>query len=827
MTDVKQANVRTSTWKKNCPENSDACEILKERIDQLQRNKLVIQRAEELARLGYFIFDIHKDKTTFLSEGLKKIASSLSDGNGEISYISLLARVHPEDMKRVEFATRSSIDEGLPLDVEFRAMTMNGDIQHLWLTDDSIEDPVSNEPLRIGIVQDITERREGEEQLRKQAALRHAVTKNAVDGIVTFSASGNILEFNPAAENIFRLSSNKAIGKPFVRLLFHPEDWSNISSAVDLDNKLSVVSRHYDRIEARCVGSDGRLFNVETTITPISVNGKKYYSAQIRDVTERIGNERELRDAKEGAESANQAKSQFLTQMSHEIRTPLNGVLGVMSVLEDTELTSEQTNLVELAKSSGEALLALVNDILDLSKAEATQVELNFGIVNLEELVRSAAEVFTCFAEESNNDLVVEIGECSGKHFVSDGPRISQVLRNLISNAVKNTENGRVTIQSSMVQSPEDEKHTRLRLEVTDTGCGVADSLKDELFSEFIHSTSPIRNNQRNTGLGLAISKMLVEALDGEIDFSSKEGAGSSFWFSIPVNLQQEFADQSIDVESVGNASIQCTQNEFEDSGTLNGNVLLAEDSMTNAIVVRSILEMRGVDVTHVMNGKDALRLLKDKEFDVILMDISMPVLDGLSAIKLIQKMPGKTKSIPIIALTAHAMRGDEERYLKAGAIAYLPKPFRKEELLELVTNCMEVGKMKQEAFSKPPLFCSISFERVWADMSDDQVDYVVSAFIQETRARFELCSSLVADKKWEQLAIEAHALKSSSRNVGLLSLGELANDLESASTKSNNHDIASSFKSSQEIVEASIDSLRVYLSKREVKRFVSERSSN
>lgn len=772
---------------------------------ELLRNRIVIRRAEELARLGYFIFDSDSNKTTYLSPGLIKIASSLEGNGGEVSYENLLARIHKDDLKRVEIATRSSIQEGYPLDVEFRTLTGDGEIMHLWMTDDSIDDPETGNPIRLGIVQDITERRIGEERHRKQAALRGAITRNAIDCIVAFDEKGQILEFNPAAEERFDLQVHQAVGKSYVRTLFHPRHWETLQRGIDDYLYTECHSALTPRLEVEGLGSDGNLFPIEVTITPVSVNGRKYFSALMRDLTERKAHEKSLRDARDEAQESNQAKTSFLAGMSHELRTPLNGTLGALDALEDTELSAEQQSLIGLAKNSGDTLLSLINTVLDLSRIEARQVDLQFSVFDVRELIESSMEISSCQARNKNIILSVESANLSSSRYLSDSTRIGQILRNLISNAVHNTIEGEITVRVREKSDPLEDERKWLVFEVEDTGSGVPKAIQESLFVEFVTRTPDATTTEKRVGLGLAISKTLVEALSGQIGFESTEGEGSTFWFSVPV------------AQACRNEDVPLRFGELSNEGNLirkmQGRILLAEDSPTNAKVVKSVLERRGVEIDHVNNGEAAIKAVQAKSYDLVLMDVSMPIMDGLTAMRTIRGMVPPICDIPIIALTARAIHGDREMCCDAGADDYVSKPYRKEDLITLVADTLEQSAESRATspdFKEcvPSLFSVESLEHVWQDTPQSEIRKIVDIYIKETKSREKQIGKLLSIPQLSDLEIEYHALKSSSRNVGLTLLGAQAEELEIAAAQDDERKVRELHKELEATIALSIATL-------------------
>ena len=370
--------------------------------------------------------------------------------------------------------------------------------------------------------------------------------------------------------------------------------------------------------------------------------------------------------------SANQAKSDFLATMSHEIRTPLNGVLGVAQLLQDSGLTSEQAKLAQTIRASGEILLRLLNDILDLTKIEAGKTELENAPVQIEELAHAAYSLWRPRASEKQLKFEVDrLGDGSA-YVEADAVRLKQVIFNLIGNAIKFTAKGsvKVTIRTMDISRT----RTVLRVEVQDTGCGIPDASKAQLFKAFTQADGATTRKYGGTGLGLTISKRVVDLMGGTIDFESQDGLGSTFWFEVPLKpliapaetmeTPDTMADQSAEPEAVEKGQ-----------GPV---ILLAEDNPINQEVIAGFLNLRGWTCEFASDGAEALAAVQRRAFDLVLMDVQMPGMDGLEATHKIRALPGPAAQTPILALTANAMRGDDKKCLDAGMDGYAAKPIDK-----------------------------------------------------------------------------------------------------------------------------------------------------
>jgi signal transduction histidine kinase/CheY-like chemotaxis protein len=393
------------------------------------------------------------------------------------------------------------------------------------------------------------------------------------------------------------------------------------------------------------------------------------------DITDLKNDARALADARDVAESANSAKSLFLANMSHEIRTPLNGVIGVAQALAKTPLSAQQEEMLELIHSSGQTLQVLLSDILDLARVESGRLELAHEPFHLGRAVREAAQLYETSAEAKGLQFFVEIAEETDRWIVGDVVRVKQILTNLVSNAVKFTGSGFVSLTAA--PGPDRGNSPTLRFSVEDTGIGFDSDTRDRLFSRFEQADGAITRRFGGSGLGLAISRQLAEMMGGYLDCESEPGGGSAFILTIP------FSPAEAPVVAAG-VPLEATDDE---PATIR--VLLADDHPVNRKVVEMILNQANIELTAVENGAEAVQACRDGDFDIILMDMQMPVMDGLTAtreIRLNEAAMGLGRT-PVVMLTANALAEHIASAEAAGADRHLAKPFDAAELLELVAT--------------------------------------------------------------------------------------------------------------------------------------------
>jgi PAS domain S-box-containing protein len=414
---------------------------------------------------------------------------------------------------------------------------------------------------------------------------------------------------------------------------------------------------------------DGTVIDVEITSTNLDLDGRPCRIALMNDVTQRNRIAAEVIVARDQAVEASNAKSAFLANVSHEIRTPMNGVIGMTELLLETDLTDEQREYAVHVGRSGEQMLSVINDILDLSKIESGHLELDCEEFDLAAKVRETCDSASTLARTKGLALELAVDEAVPSRLLGDARRLQQVLLNLLTNAVKFTATGSISVRVGA--APRSEARTAISVAVTDSGIGIPAEALDRIFDPFTQADASTTRNYGGTGLGLAIVRELVELMNGSITAESEPGRGSTFRFEVEM-------DNVAGSEAAPGGSAGKEESEtFESAPT----VLIAEDNPVNQIVAARMLERCGCSAQVVSDGHAAIEAWRGGRYDLVLMDCQMPNLDGYEATAQIRRLEGDGRRTPIVAMTAHALAGDRQRCLDAGMDDYLSKPLRHADL--------------------------------------------------------------------------------------------------------------------------------------------------
>ena len=757
------------------------------------------KRAEETLRASEERYRLRVQESLQKSEG--QFRSMVEDGSdiivvidtkGGISYVSpsvtrvlgyqaadlfgvsVFQWVHPEDFLAVRESFERTIS-GLNRNeaIEFRIRHQDG----FWRVFESMSRPVADGDGVSGVVvncRDITERKRSDEALRESERQYHLLFNRIADPIFIFDGETHrFLDCNEAVHRVYGYSMDELrLMTPFD--LHAPEDFDR------LDRNIGIH-----------VAKNGRRIDVEILSDEIDYQGRSAWVSIVRDVTLRRRVASELQKAKETAESASRAKSEFLANMSHEIRTPMNGIMGMTALALDTELTEEQREYLTLVRLSSDSLLKVINDILDFSKIEAGKLELDVVDFDLEDALGYAMKTLSVRAREKGLALSYNVAPMVPGRVIGDPGRLRQVLVNLIGNAIKFTECGSVVVQVDMEARIAGD--VCLHFAVSDTGIGIAADVQQRIFEAFAQADGSTTRKYGGTGLGLTISTQLVEMMGGRIwvespakfeirnskfeiadpqsairnSQSAIPGSGSTFHFTAAFSLSGEEVKGSPELELIEAVNVPA------DGKSLC--ILVAEDNAVNQKLSKHMLEKSGHSVVLTGTGRETLAALEFSDFDVILMDVQMPEMNGFEVTAAIRERELSTGAhIPIIALTAHAMTGDRERCIAAGMDAYVSKPIRARELFEALYRSVETGGAKPLVrLDQAPVV--VGFE---GDI--ELMHEIARLFLDDYPARMTEIVEAVARRDAAVLERAAHTLRGSVANFNAQEAADVLLVLES-----------------------------------------------
>lgn len=535
---------------------------------------------------------------------------------------------------------------------------------------------------------------------------------------------------------------------------------------------------------------DGTIFPAEINAKNITINGNLARAVSIKDITEKFRLEREVHQALQKAIESSKMKSQFVANVSHEIRTPINSILTITELILDTPLNKEQLEYIEMTKKSANILLHIVNDILDISKIESGKLEIENTDFDFYELIDSTFQMVEYQAKSKGLTMRLEQDKQIPQYLKGDSLRLKQVLLNLLNNAIKFTEKGFVSLTINILNKDNKEGILVLFI-VSDSGRGISQENQERIFDSFVQEDGTISRHYGGTGLGLTICKNLVNLMGGNIWVESEFGKGSSFYFTIPFtygNKVQSHDDLKIDLKDL-----------FAEFKTVK--ILLAEDNDINQILTKKMLEKHGFVVKAVSNGIEILNELNNNdEFDIILMDIQMPDMDGITTTEIIRghkhdsRWKINRRDIPIIALTANAMKEDRQLCTNAGMDDYLAKPIRINSLLEILKRVLLKNKSTNGGKEKLLEDKKIEDNRVSASLinrekalellggDEEMLDQIYDMFISYVPTQIDTLNNALINGDMEELNRVSHSLKSNAGTIGCETLRQKAYAMEMSS---------------------------------------------
>ncbi|MCZ8517424.1 PAS domain S-box protein [Paenibacillus filicis] len=550
-------------------------------------------------------------------------------------------------------------------EVENRYIHKNGSVIWATLHLSLVRDNIDGKPMYfIAQVVDVTKSKAMEHRLQESIERYTSLKKYNHDAIISFGLNGHIINGNQMSEILTGYRIEELIGTNISRFIGE----MNLARLLSVTEDYTSIEKNMNYFKHK----DGHAVEVLTTLAPIIIHNKNVgYYIIVKDMTE----QKRLMIEKEAAEKTNKAKSEFLAMMSHEIRTPMNGVIGMTDLLMETKLDAEQDEYVQIIKKSGATLLSIINDILDFSKIESGKVELSEESFQVRTLLSETLNIILPKALGKKLEITTTVSPTVPGMVIGDTTKLKQVLMNLLSNAVKFTSHGAISISVDKVAQGKDT--VCLQFAIRDTGLGVPKDKAAHLFEPFYQVDHFMTRKTEGSGLGLAICKKLVDLMGGEIWYEPrKDQAGSAFIFTANFRTQAYLESPADDASA--------EPDPLKDEPL---KILIAEDNEVNQLVLKKMVEKLGYTSTIVQNGQEAVEAVRRVPHDLIFMDVQMPMMDGLEATKEIKKASSLTRKPYVIAVTAHAVKGDREKYLEAGMDEYLSKPIRIEAVSEIIEN--------------------------------------------------------------------------------------------------------------------------------------------
>ena len=549
-----------------------------------------------------------------------------------------------------------------------------------------------------------------------------AIVSTSLDAILVVDLKGRVVEFNSAAEALFGYTQAEAIGAEMEALII-PDHYKKAHHD-GMVRYLTTGEKHVigkGRVQLEARKKSGEIFPVELSIsTADSADGELFVSFA-RDISRRVAAEQALIKARDDAVAGEKAKADLIAVMSHEMRTPLNGMLGTLELMDREGRSAKDTEYLGIIRASGQQLLHHVDNVLDISRAEAGKIVALREVFSLPALVRELVESQRGVAEHRGNSLRQQVNTDGKDYVLGDPVRIRQVLLNLVGNAIKFTRNGAITVEAERLGQTD-----MVEFRVIDTGIGIDPADQDRVFDEFVTLDPSFSRAVGGTGLGLAIVRRLAIALGGEVGVESEKGSGSLFWTRLPLPVAEGATARAVQPDDRRAAP------PLAPAGPLR--VLIVEDNSINRIVLRDLLEQDGHEVDEAHDGQEGVAYAKRKSYDLVFMDISMPVMDGVAATRAIRQSEARGTRLPMVALTAQARREDEERFRAVGLDDILIKPITRKGLHEIIGRVYGQGKVATpQRHDQATMLDLAHLSQLSSALGQEKTNTLITAFFTET----------------------------------------------------------------------------------------------
>lgn len=665
----------------------------------------------------------------------------------------------------------------------------NGSVVKTIMNSSVIHDE-SGAPFNIlSILQDITESDRAIGSCRYSEDKFKAITQSIQDAIIIMDENGLISFVNRTCTMMLGYTKEEMLNADLHELIAPPQYLSSFRhgfKTFKTSGEGLVVGRTLE-IEAR--RKNGSIFPVELSISSLKMKDSWYSIGIIRDITERRRAERDILEASEAAENASRTKSEFLANMSHEIRTPLNAMIGATDLLFETDIDDEQMKLLEMMHSSGESLLTLINNILDISRIEAGRITLEKIHFNLNDLLKRICDTLSVRSSEKNLEMTYEIKPGVPHHLLGDPNRLMQILVNLIGNAIKFTEKGSIRVSVEDMETTGN--NPILKFSISDTGIGIPSAKLESIFNTFTQADASVTRKFGGTGLGLAISRKLIHLMQGDISVDSTRGEGSTFSFTAKFDSTEKGGGRIVEIRDKDNTHMAA-----EGVGSLS--ILLVDDSSDNRFLINAFLRNESCSIVEADNGSIALELFPTKKWDVILMDMQMPVMDGYQATRRIREFE-KEEGIahtPIVALTAHSINTEVKKCLDAGCDVHLAKPVSKADLLNVIKGITSPYSDSEDTGNS---------DRIEIHADPDLMP-LIPGYIEHRHQDVTKMKSLLENNSFRDIERCGHSMKGTGAGYGFDGITEIGAFIEIAGKEENS-----------EQIEEGISRLMIYLEKLDI----------
>ena len=775
-----EERIKNRTLELEVVNNNLKAEIEKKEVyeEVLKNNTLLLNEAQRMAKTGSWEWDIETGKGVW-SDELYRVYGFEKE-NTVASFDVFFDILHPDDKEALLLSVKHSVKSHEAFKMEYRIINTNGIVRYIDARGEVLKNSEGASVKMMGTSQDITERKITEEKIRQLSEFQNIILNGTEYSIISTDDSGIITTFNKGAENMLGYSSEEVIGK-YSPAIIHDKDEVVRRAALLTQELGTVIEPGFDTFVTKSrmgladvnewtyIGKNGSRTLVELSVTTLrnDKNNITGYLGIAKDITQRKRISEELEKAKNFAEESARLKEVFLANMSHEIRTPMNAIVGFNSLLKNTILNKEQVSYVSNINKASENLLSIINNILDLSKIESGLMEIENTIVHLPSLLESVHSIVLGNALEKNLEISLSLNPTLPEYVMCDQTRISQILINLTANAIKFTEKGFVNIRVDTFNNHQ--QKPQLKFIIQDSGIGIAKENTEIIFERFKQESSETTRKYGGSGLGLSIVLNIVKLMGGRIYVESQLEKGSEFTVIIPVDKCTDIQIQQYKglIKSTP-TSLTATTNSKELK------VLLVEDNRMNQQYVSTVLSQLGYNCTIVGDGIEAIKIMYEDVFDVILMDIQMPQMDGYEATRIIRQ---ELKSdIPIIALTANATSSDFEKCMKSGMNSYISKPYKPNDLIEKIAEACRNKLQSMDGVTKKLTFdvtnskiklLNISHLKDQVNGKSAAIKQLIEIFLEDTPPILDELNISIQEKNLHSIERISHQLVSSFSIIG------------------------------------------------------------